>query len=305
MDLLDRFQTHLTHLALPPGRALVAVSGGPDSVVLLDLLHRTSASHRLELIVAHVDHGIHPASSVVAGRVERLARELGLPVEIGRLNLGPDAGETRAREQRYAWLEGARRRHGAAVILTAHHADDQAETVLMRVLAGSGPAGLAGITEVSGHLVRPLLPFRRGVLTRYVRERGLAVWIDPANQDPRHLRSWLRCDVLPILRARLPEVDATLLRVGLQAAGDRAAWDAVLDLLPGLDPRVEDGGISVAAPLVAGYDSALGQGVLLALARRAGCPMGPARAGRVLGLVARGASGTSIPLASGWRAELA
>jgi hypothetical protein len=193
---------------------------------------------------------------------------------VGRLRLGPSATETLAREQRYRWLEQARARADATFIFTAHHADDQIETILMRLLAGSGPAGLAGMASASGTLVRPLLPFRRAALARYARERGLAVWLDPANQDPRHLRSWVRCELLPALRCRLPDVDAALLRVGAHAARDRSAWDAVLELLPGLDPRSEDHGISVAGGSLAGYDSALAQTVLMAVARRVGCRLG-------------------------------
>jgi len=177
--------------------------------------------------------------------------------------------------------------------------------VLMRALKGSGPAGLAGMASRRGVLVRPLLPFRRAAILRYFRAEGLAAWGDPANQDPRHLRSWLRGDLLPILRARLPGVDDALLQLGRQAARDKAAWDAVLDLLPELDFRLERDGFSVAARLLSGYDSALGASVLMSAARRVGCRLGPTRTGRVLGLLARGASGTSVPLGEDWVAELA
>ena len=166
----------------PAPRALVAVSGGPDSVALLDLLVRTADMHGLTLVVAHVDHGIHPDSTRVAEGVRALARSYGLPVEVGELELGPSAGETMARSRRYAWLEEARARVGAAIILTAHHADDQAETVLMRVLEGAGRPGWQGWPG-RGPLVRPLLPFRRVELAAH-RERGLAAWLDPANADP-------------------------------------------------------------------------------------------------------------------------
>ena len=150
MPLLNDFRNSLDMLRLPPGRALVAVSGGPDSVALLDLLNRTRDHHRLELVVAHFDHGIHPESPRVADAVAAFARSLGLPHEVGRAALGPGAGETSARAARYAWLEATRVRLGAAVILTAHHANDQVETVLMRALAGSGPAGLAGMARSPG-----------------------------------------------------------------------------------------------------------------------------------------------------------
>jgi tRNA(Ile)-lysidine synthase len=305
MSLPDDFRRHLLTLHLPAGRALVAVSGGPDSVALLDLLHRTLDLHQLDLVVAHFDHGIHPASARVAAGVRALAQSYRLAYEEGRGDLGPNVSETAARAARYAWLESVRLRLGAAVVLTAHHADDQLETVLMRVLAGSGPAGLAGMASRRGTLVRPLLPFRRDAVVRYVRSRGLEVWLDPANQDPRHLRSWVRGDVLPALRARLPGVDETLLAVGRQAARDRAAWNAALELLPGLDFRLERDGFSVAAAGLSGYDSALAETVLMTAARRVGCRLGPARAARVLGLAAGGASGATMPLGEGWAAEVA
>jgi tRNA(Ile)-lysidine synthase len=304
MDLHDEFRAHLASLALPGGRALVAVSGGLDSVVLLDLLHRT-AGRSLELVVAHADHGIHPDSASVAEQVVTFAEGLGLRCEIARLALGAGAAETSARVARYAWLFDLRERLGAALVFTAHHADDQTETVLMRALEGSGTGGLAGMRAVSGSLVRPLLRFPRVELARYARERGLPVWVDPSNSDPTHLRSWIRCDLLPSLRKRLPEVDARLRRLGSHAARERQAWSHAIELLPGLDMRREDGGISVAAAPFGTYDSPLGQTVLIAVARRAGFAMGSGRAASVLRLVAAGASGREVPLGGGWRAELA
>jgi tRNA(Ile)-lysidine synthase len=158
--------------------------------------------------------------------------------------------------------------------------------------------------SVSGVLVRPLLRFRRQELARYARARGLPVWVDPANSDPTHLRSWIRCDLLPAIRKRLPKVDDRLRRLGAQAARERVALDAVLDVLPGLDPRAEEAGISVAAAPLAAYDSALAQTVIIAAGRRAGFPMGYGRAARAWRLALAGASGREVPLGRGWRAEL-
>ena len=304
MKLLERFQQSLAGLELQGRRALVAVSGGPDSVALLDLLVRSGNAHRLTLIVAHLDHGIHQDSSRVAEQVVQLARSYGLPTEVGRVELGPNAGETEARASRYRWLESLRLRVGADFILTAHHADDQAETVLMRLLAGSGPAGLAGMASLSGVVVRPLLSFRRTELTSYLRERGLTAWSDPANADPRHLRSWLRTEVIPLLRRRVPGLDEHLVHVARQAARDRTAWNAVLDALPELDVLVEHGTISVAASALAGYDSHLAQSLVLAAARRVGCTLGPSRIGRIFDLLEHQWSGAGAPLGSGWSAEL-
>jgi tRNA(Ile)-lysidine synthase len=220
------------------------------------------------------------------------------------LALGSAARETDARVARYVWLARLRSRIGASAVLTAHHADDQAETVLMRVLRGSGPAGLAGMRPVSRWLVRPLLPFRRRALLEYVRARSLPVWIDPANSDLAHLRSWIRVEALPLLRRRVPAIDENLLRTAAQAARDRQAWDALLDTLTDLDLRADADGFSVAGVPLAGYDSALAESLIMALARRAGCTLGPARISSVLALLARGESGTEVPLGAGWRAQL-
>jgi tRNA(Ile)-lysidine synthase len=141
MELLARVSDHLRSLGLPPGRVLVAVSGGPDSVALLDLLCRTRNVHELEPVVGHVDHGIHPDSAAVARQVTALAAELGLPCHLEAVALGSAAGETDAREARYRLLFALADRLGIGPVVTAHHADDQLETILLRVLGGSGPAG--------------------------------------------------------------------------------------------------------------------------------------------------------------------
>lgn len=305
MPFLERFRSHLATLKLPNGTAVVAVSGGLDSVALLDLLAQTRDRHGLDLIVAHVDHGIHPESGLVAERVRSLAASYRLPSQEAQLSLGPSATETLARERRYAWLESVRARIGASFIFTAHHADDQVETVFMRVLAGSGPAGLAGMAPRQGRLVRPLLPFSRAELEEHLTAAHLSTWLDPANADPRHLRSWIRTELLPLIRTRLPEVGTNLARLADQAASNRAAWDALLDTLPGLDPRSELDGISVAASPLADYDSPLIQATILALARRVGCPLGPSRAGRVSSLLCGSLSGSRVPLGAQWTAELA
>src|SRR4051794_39606894 len=102
MTLVRRFREHLADLPVRPGTALVAVSGGPDSVALLDLLVQTRESHGWTLVVAHLDHGIHPDSGRIAAQVRSLARGYDLPLELGKLDLGPLAGETEARTRRYA-----------------------------------------------------------------------------------------------------------------------------------------------------------------------------------------------------------
>ena len=298
------FREHLAALDIAPAHLLVAVSGGPDSVALLDLLAASREALGLELTVAHADHGIHPESGVVAEAVRGLAAEYGLPFVARRLALGPRATEAAARAARYRALEAMRRESGADFIATAHHADDQAETVLMRALRGSGPAGLAAMAERRGRLLRPLLPFRRDDLARHLQAIGRSSWADPANSDPRHLRAWIRGDILPALRRRLPDVEARLGRVAEQASINRRAWDALLEVLPGLDQRSEPEGISVASKSLEVIDHNVLICITMAAARRCGISLGPRRAARVAQLLDSGESGTHVPLGSGWIAEL-
>lgn len=304
--LVARFVSALAELPVAPGdRVVVAVSGGSDSVALLDLLHRTRASHQLALTVGHVDHGIHPESSAIAERVAALAARFELPFALRRLDLGSAAGETAARAGRYAALDEIRRDAAARWIVTAHHADDQAETLLMRLLHGSGPAGLAGMAPVRGRIVRPLLQVTHAELVAYTLDRGLPQWDDPANEDLRHERAWIRHAVMPVLAERLPDVLARIARSAEQARADRGAWDAALDALAELSVEHDSLGISVAAHPLTGYDSRLAVALIRAAGRRAGIVIGPRRAERVLDLARTGRSGAWLPLGGGARAELA
>jgi len=291
-------------MGLAEGTWLVAVSGGPDSVALLLLLSDLAASRGLSLVVAHVDHGIHPASAEVAARVEQLAARRRLPVVVGRLALGAGATETEARAARYAWLREQARPLGALGILTGHHADDQAETVLMRVLRGSGPAGLAGMSRRAGDLVRPLLSFRREELAQYLLEQGEVAWLDPANADSRHLRSWIRASLLPRVAERLPDVSERLHALAAQARLERDAWDEVLERLPGMELRTEQGSVSIGAAALASFGAALGAQALRAASRRAGRVLTLAAARRALRLARDGESGQRVDLGQGWMAEL-
>lgn len=301
--MLDRFVSHVLSLEIQPARALIAVSGGPDSVALLDLLLQSRESHRLDLLVAHADHGISLESGDIAARVGELARVAGLKFVTAQLALGPEASETEAREARYGWLRRMRAAHEAKWIFTAHHADDQAETVLLRVLGGSGPAGLAGMKPIEGDIVRPLLGFSRAELMAYVESRRLWYWHDPANYDARHLRSWLRHSVMPRLRERITDVDQRLRDVGRQAAVDRAAWDAALDVVPGLDWRVEPEGASLDAGTLAALEPSLGAALAMAWVRRAGGVLGLRHGGRVVAFARETESGARLELPSGWVVE--
>lgn len=295
-----------THLFGKPGVAVVAVSGGADSVALLDLLHTLAPELGLSLVVAHADHGILTNSRTVGRMVSELARQYGLPFELGALRLGRDATETAARKARYAWLRDVQRRRGARYLVTAHHRDDQVETIVLRLLRGSAPAGLAGIpARGQGGLVRPLLTFAKARLARHVAERRLPMHEDPANRDPRHLRSWVRTVLLPLVADRLgPRAAGDVVRAGRAAARERRAWDRVLDRLPELALRTVPGGFDIARGELARYDDVLAVALLRAAARRAGFVLGIRKARR-LSELARRPSGRRLELGGGWAAEVA
>ena len=306
--LLDRVRSHLAgqKLFAKPGGAVVAVSGGADSLALLDLMREVAPEWGLTLTVAHADHGIQAVSRSVGQAVRDLAEGYGLPFELGELGLGPSASETVARRARYRWLREVQQRRAARYVVTAHHRDDQMETVLFRVLRGSGLAGLAGIAARGRRgLVRPLLPFTKAELVAHAAARGLRPHDDPANRDPRHARSWIRTVLLPLLTERFGAgVEGDLLRLGRHATWDRRAWDHALELVPELSLRVDAAGFDIARGALARYDATLAAALLAAAARRAGLVLGPARALR-LATFAGKMSGRRMQLPGGWLAETA
>jgi tRNA(Ile)-lysidine synthase len=273
-------------------------------MALLDLLSIGGEQHGCAMSVGHVDHGIDPASADVAERVAAAAATRGIGCRIARLELGAGVSETRARVARRAALEALADAEQISFIVLAHHADDQAETILLRLLRGSGPAGLAGMRGRTGRWIRPLLSVPRSELASYVARRGIEGWTDPANSDPRHLRSWLRTTVIPPVVERLPDTVDRINRTARLAARARRAWDDLPESLPALDLRPVDGGISVAAPVVADYRSPLRHAILAALGRRVGVLLGDRRLAAVDRLLRRSADG-AVSLAAGVSAELA
>ena len=182
---------------------LVACSGGPDSITLLDALRRLAPPRGWRLEVAHVDHGLRPGSAAEAVLVEAAAPGLRvhrLAVEVGR---GGSLQE-RARAARLAALRATADRIGAAVIAFGHTADDQAETVLMRALTSATPRSLLAMAEREGYAARPLLHVWRSQTTAYCQALGFAVVDDPSNSDRRFLRTRVRHELLPALEEAFP-----------------------------------------------------------------------------------------------------
>ncbi len=186
---------------------LVAVSGGPDSMALLHVLARLRRELGCRLVAHGVDHGLRPEAGAELGRAAAFAEGLGVPFGRSRVAVEPGGDlQARARRARLEALRRAAGEAGAATIATGHHADDRAETVLLRLLRGSGPRGLACLPPRAGELIRPLLLARRADVEAHVRRHGVPFSVDPSNEDRRFLRSRVRYELLPLLCELSPGV---------------------------------------------------------------------------------------------------
>ncbi|MBN1626861.1 MAG: tRNA lysidine(34) synthetase TilS [Deltaproteobacteria bacterium] len=185
-------------------RIIVALSGGPDSVCLLDILHRLSDELEICLIAAHYDHGLRGDEDAFETRLSKdITSSMNVPFETEKAPehlKNSSSLEERAREVRYKFLEDVRVKHKANKIAMGHNLNDQAETVIMRLLRGSGPSGLSGIPPVRDDIiVRPLIEVSRDDITDYLKLRGLPSAVDSSNSSTVHLRNRIRHELMPIL----------------------------------------------------------------------------------------------------------
>jgi tRNA(Ile)-lysidine synthase len=245
------------HMATPGDRIGVGVSGGPDSVALLAALAELSTELRVELCVLHFNHHLRADADADQECVETVAAALGVPCVVGDSESLHGGGnlEERAREQRYAFFTRAASRHGCARVATGHTADDQAETVLMRLLRGAGADGLAGIPPVrDGFIIRPLLECRRQQVLEFLETRGLPYRADASNFDRRHLRNRVRHEVLPLLSSINPRLPQTLPAMARVWAAEAAYLNEEADRRA-TQATGSDGSLAVAA--ISGAPAAL------------------------------------------------
>lgn len=177
------------------GLYVIAVSGGVDSVVLLDLL---SQKEGLDFVVVHVDHGIREDSHENADFVQQLAKKYEFDFYRTTLKLGPNASEENARQKRYEYLRSIKEKVGAKAIITAHHADDVVETMIINIIRGTGWRGLASLTS-QADILRPLLMCRKERLMTYVSEYQLDWYHDSTNDSTHYLRNYIRKNIAPKL----------------------------------------------------------------------------------------------------------
>jgi tRNA(Ile)-lysidine synthase len=194
--------------AVQPGdHILIAVSGGGDSIALLHALARIGPALGIRLSAHAVDHGLREEAAGELDLAEGVAERCAVP--FSRCTVQLKAGgnlQHRARQARYAALREAQAALGAHYIATAHHADDRAETVLMRLLRGAGPPGLAVLPARSGALLRPMIRARKHAVTAHLSRHKLPYALDPSNSDPRFFRTRVRRELMPVLESLAPAV---------------------------------------------------------------------------------------------------
>jgi tRNA(Ile)-lysidine synthase len=299
----ERVGRALRALGVMPGHAVgVACSGGLDSAALAHAclaLARRGALGPVTLL--HVNHGLRPDAAGDAGVVRALAEQGGgqsvirdVIVDRARASL-----EAAARDARYAALDGLAIELGLRWIATAHTASDQAETVFMRMLRGTGVPGLAGIPRARGIYVRPLLDVTRPEIEAYCRRFGLPAVSDPMNHDPAFLRNRVRHHCLPALRAENPSLDEALCRLAAAAADERAVLDYAAEMLliqarASLPHGMPDSAVALDAACLAQAPAAVRRRATSLVATRAGTGPLEARHLRALDeLAARPASGST------------
>lgn len=209
---------------LLPGKYVVAVSGGVDSMVLLDILRQQPS---LELIVAHFDHGIRDDSGEDRQLVEEAARAYGLAFTYAEGNLGARASEAAARSARFAFLEDVRRSYNGDAIVTAHHQDDRIETAILNLKRGTNRRGLSSLKSTTT-LLRPLLPYPKVSIHAYARDHAVRWREDSTNQSDAYARNYVRRHVMPRLDA---EKRRDLLKILDEIAATNSELDELLEQL--------------------------------------------------------------------------
>ncbi|HEV2843610.1 MAG TPA: tRNA lysidine(34) synthetase TilS [Thermoanaerobaculia bacterium] len=309
MSVLDKLAAFFREEA-PLGRGdgvVVAFSGGPDSTALLWGMSRLAPALGLRLAAAHLDHALDPGSAGRAAEAARLAGALGVPLVAERRDVlagSTESPEAAGRRARYELLERVRRDFGARYVATAHHRDDQAETVLLRLLFGSGLEGLAGVRPVHGAVVRPLLTASREELRTAILRAGLAPVEDPTNQDLRVPRNRVRHRLLPALAAGDPGLARRLAGLADRA---RAAGGALDRLFSGmLVVREVEDGLALEREALEDLPPELLPFVFSWLHRRAGAPYpaGMAARSELFRQLARGRS-AACDCGGGWRWQAA
>lgn len=238
-EKLQRFRRLLIKLIKPGERIVAAVSGGADSMALLALLHEAQAACGYELLVAHVHHHLRAASDAEWQFVEDYCAALGVPFYGCHVDVQAACAESHhsmeaeAHRLRHEALQTVVQAHEASWLVLAHHAGDRAETVLMNLLRGTGPGGLAAMPVQNGNLLRPMLVFTRADIEMICAQRGISFVTDESNSDTTILRNRIRHELLPMLETYNPQVVLALNRLAESSACDQAYIQSQAEILRG------------------------------------------------------------------------
>ena len=274
--------------------AVLAVSGGLDSMALLTSAARLPIRKRRNLMVATFDHGTGKAAGRAAALVARYSAQCGFLCVTGRAST-VGSKEEEWRHARWTFLKQVASKKDASVV-TAHTLDDQIETVFMRILREAGPRGLAGLYAES-EIIRPFLEISRAALVLYARARRIPFVQDPSNCDRKHLRNRVRLDILPSIVKRNPGFPDELLAIAHEAA----SWRRSLEDLAGTveTESQRDGALRISRSSLAGYDDDSLRVLWPALAARASVVMDRRGTHRAAQFTIRGATGGTIQLSGG------
>ena len=277
------------------GPAVLAVSGGLDSMVLLTATaSQLSSRARKKVMVATFDHGTGKAAGRAAALVARQAFRSGFVCVTGRAStIG--TREEQWRRGRWQFLQQVASKREASVV-TAHNLDDQVETVFMRILRDAGPRGLAGLYAES-EIVRPFLNISRAALASYAEQNDVPFVQDPSNCDRKHLRNRIRLDILPSIMKQNPKFSDELLSLAREAA----AWRRSLEDLAGSvgAEAEQDGALRISRSSLEGYDADSLRVLWPALAARASVVMDRRGTQRAAEFTIKGATGGAIQLSGG------
>jgi len=220
----------------PGERVVVGVSGGPDSMALLHALWNLRQDLHLSLVVAHLDHGLRPEAREERMFVRKASAELGIPFVSRKADVKEWQKEERltlqeaAREARYHFLQETARTKKASRIALGHTADDQAESLIMRLLRGSGTRGLSGIPPVrDDRIIRPLIEVWRAEVESFLEKRKIAFLSDPSNRSFHFLRNRVRHELLPLLQQYNPRIQQTLVQMAELFRAEEEFWQKLLE----------------------------------------------------------------------------
>jgi tRNA(Ile)-lysidine synthase len=270
MDAWEKFKGFIKNnkLVEPGDRVLLAVSGGPDSVCLAHLFWRLKKSLPLELLIVNMDHGLRRESSRESGKVEKLGKKLGIPALLRKIKVREAADadgislETAGRNLRYKTLFSIAKEKGFNKIATGHTANDNAETVLMWLMRGTGTEGLSGIPvvrtgEAGIQVLRPMLPVTREEIISYLKRQKIGFSIDRSNLKLDFTRNRIRHEVLPVLKRFNPKLVEHIFNLSRIVAGENEFLHGITRRILKKIVRISKNSISLDLKLFFGYNEAV------------------------------------------------